>query len=358
MESISAIFDILESKRGCLDHLKFDSVKSRGRRYSDERYYWAAKLSADPFIGDQYKIEHSRAWRRLGDKTQVFSLPFNSNIRKRLSHVQEVAGLAALFAHFLGLNVELAVCIGKGHDIGHPPFGHVGERFIEWITGKKFDHADYGPVVLQEIERGGHLNLSFEVLEGIIFHDSSRLIPLDKPQEYALVRHCDKIAWVLHDISDSVRKGFIKKMPPEIAALGAIHQAREEQCVGRFLLECVEQGRVSFEDSIYAQLFQQAKRWLTENVYRKIDDGPRFGILEAVYSYLAKESQKEESKYFKIDPAIALSLLTDGECWRMYQAIIDNSEGSVENPGAVEIFPFIRDKKIDWEKPDLSWGIK
>ena len=198
---------------GPLQHLAFQNKMSKGRRFASEEDQdgWMFDfLKLDPFMIDQQKIESSKAMRRLNSKQQVFSMPVNKHIRNRMSHTIEVASLSALIAKSLGLNVDLCVSIAKAHDVGHPPFGHSGEKFIKTVTRKNFHHAVYGAILLQEIERNGKANFSFEVLEGITFH-SAEIIPGGKPQEYSVIRLADKIAYVSHDINDAIRTGKISK---------------------------------------------------------------------------------------------------------------------------------------------------
>ena len=348
------VIALLKENRGGLSHLAFNEAKSRGRKNKADSDSWMYEL-VEPFIIDQQKIELSKAWRRLAYKTQVFSLQFNPHVRTRLSHTQEVISIAALGAYILGLNVDLCVSIAKAHDVGHLPFGHVGERFMSHVTGNNFDHAAYGAVVLQEIERGGEANFSFETLEGVIYH-SGKAIPETKPEEYKLVYWADKIAYVSHDINDAVRKGFLGALPKKIILFGATQRERIKRCLLALLVESIETGRISFDHSFQARLFRAVREWLFENVYRKIDDAPCFNMLDAVYSFLERESRKEGSIFFGLDPAILLSLTTDWECWRFYQSLISNSQNPAADLGVSEIVSSLRGKKIDLKKPDFSFA--
>lgn len=352
---IDEIIVFLQKKKEGLGHLAFKDENSRGRRSPKDSDSWMCGL-ASPFVVDQQKIERSKAWRRLALKTQVFSLSLNSNLRTRLTHTHEVVATAAFIAKVLGLNVELCVSIAKAHDIGHVPFGHVGERFFEKKTGKKFDHASYGAVVLQEIERGGGLNASFEVLEGMTYH-SGKPIPREAPQEYRVVYWADK-HYLLHDIKDAQRKGLLRLLPEPINSLGDSHRARTRSLILALLDESVTLGRVSFEFSAEARALSFIKEWMFENVYRRIDDGPCLGVLDAVYNFLEKETRKEGSIFRGLNPATLLSLMTDGECWMIYQSLISNSSIDIAELGVAEIAGTLPADDLTREEPDFSWAEK
>ncbi|HRY52868.1 MAG TPA: HD domain-containing protein [Candidatus Portnoybacteria bacterium] len=351
--SEEAVF--LQKNKRALSYLAFDSAKTRGRKdKAQDNDSWLYGL-LDPFAVDQQKIERSKAWRRLSGKTQVFSLQLNPYVRTRQSHTQEVVSNAALIAQVLGLNIDLCVSIAKAHDVGHLPFGHAGERFMEEVVGRPFSHAIYGAIVLQEVERGGKANFSFEVLEGITYHSGGSW-PSALPQEYRVGYWADKIAYVSHDINDAVRKEMLRLPSSELANLGSTHRERTEKCLVALLAESAYSKKISFEYSNEAIAFQKVKDWLFENVYYKIDDGPCFSLLKTVYEFLYEETKKEESIFFNIDPVILLSLMTDWECKQLYESLISRLPNPAGGLGIVEIAPSIRGKKIDWESPDFSWA--
>ena len=310
------------SKPGPLHHLAFRSEMSKGRKWPKEEDEdgWMYSL-LEPFAVDQQKIEASKALRRLAQIKQVFCLKDNFYVRRRLTHTTEVVSPSALSAKILGLNVDLCVSIVKGHDVGHFPFGHTGERFVQTITGKNFRHSAYSTILLQEIERKGRANLSFEVLEGIIFH-SAKVIPEDKPQEYKIAKLGDKIAFVLHDTNDAVRMGLLSPNHTIINVLGKNHRERTRNCMVALLTESIRRGFVSFEQSEIAKYFWFTYEWMFENVYSKINDDAELEILNNIFILLKEKSQQEDSCIYACDPIVLLGLLSDKECIDVHQKIV------------------------------------
>src|SRR5688500_2940344 len=156
-----------------------------------------------PFQRDRDRIVHSRAFRRLKHKTQVFIAPEGDHYRTRLTHTLEACGIARNVARALGLNEDLTEAIGLGHDLGHPPFGHVGEAVLDaclrerWGSG--FRHNEHSLRVVEKIER---LNLTAPVRDGILRHTGD-----DPPAtlEGRIVRLVDRVAYINHDIDDAIR---------------------------------------------------------------------------------------------------------------------------------------------------------
>lgn len=347
---------------GPLAHLAFQNQMSKGRRFvseEDEDGWMFDFLKLDPFMIDQQKIESSKALRRLNLKQQVFATPMNKHIRNRMSHTVEVASLSALIAKTLGLNVDLCVSIAKGHDVGHLPFGHSGERFVRMVTGKKFHHAAYGAILLQEIERKGRANFSFEVLEGITLH-SAKSIPRNKPQEYAVVKLADKIAYVSHDLNDAIRMKILPENAPMPRLLGENQRKRVEKCVTSLLAESQEKGFISFECSEIAQSFWFLHEWMFKNIYARIDESEFFKILNEIFNIFLELSFQKSSVVFGCDPVILISLMSDDECLNLYDDLVffGGQKRVLNNLSLIEIMPTIRNKKIDWVTPDFSWAKK
>jgi len=344
------------SKPGPLGHLTFKDEMSKGRKWtaSEDEDAWMFNFF-EPFVVDQQKIESSKAWRRLEQKQQVFPAPINSHIRNRQTHTAEVASIAALIAKALGLNVDLCVSIAKAHDVGHFPFGHSGERFVRKKIGKNFHHSTYGAILLQEIERQGKANFSFEVLEGITFH-SAKFIPKSKPQEYSVVRYADKIAFVSHDINDAVRMKLLSEKN-EMNLLGKNQRERVKNCIIALLSESIRRGFVSFEQSDTAKNFWSLYDWMYENVYMKIDDADTFFILDKIYSMLENLCSQRFSGFHRCNPVILLSLMNDKDCINLFSSFVsfDDPQNILKNLSLNEIVPTIIGKEIDLFVPDFSW---
>jgi dGTPase len=165
-----------------------------------------------PFQRDRDRIVHSKAFRRLKHKTQVFVAPEGDHYRTRLTHTLEACGIARTVARALQLNEDLTEAIGLGHDLGHPPFGHVGEETLDAAlrdaAGDRFRHNEHSLRVVDVLERDGQgLNLTEQVRDGILNHTGSR-----KPAtlEGQIVKLVDRVAYINHDIDDALRAGILR----------------------------------------------------------------------------------------------------------------------------------------------------
>ncbi|MEA2225314.1 MAG: dGTPase [Solirubrobacteraceae bacterium] len=190
-----------------------------------------------PFQRDRDRIVHSKAFRRLTHKTQVFVAPRGDHYRTRLTHTLEVTTISRTVARALRLNEDLAEAIGLGHDLGHPPFGHIGEEVLDACLkerfGRDFRHYEHSLRVVDHLERdGAGLNLTGQVRDGIARHSSRA--PLPDTLEGRIVRVIDRVAYINHDIDDAVRAGLLREqeLPQEpIAVLGDSGSARIDALV-------------------------------------------------------------------------------------------------------------------------------
>jgi dGTPase len=189
-----------------------------------------------PFQRDRDRVVHSKAFRRLKHKTQVFISPEGDHYRTRLTHTLEAAGIARTVARALQLNEDLTEAIALGHDLGHPPFGHIGEAVLDACLGERygtrFRHNHHSLRVVERLEREGHgLNLTEQVRDGILHHTGdARPATL----EGRIVRLVDRIAYINHDIDDALRAGVLARdeLPAvEIAVLGETGSRRIDTLV-------------------------------------------------------------------------------------------------------------------------------
>ncbi len=190
-----------------------------------------------PFQRDRDRIVHSKSFRRLTHKTQVFVAPRGDHYRTRLTHTLEVTSISRTVARALRLNEDLVEAIGLGHDLGHPPFGHIGEEVLDSCLkerfGRDFRHYEHSSRIVEHLERGGlGLNLTEQVRDGIAGHSSRA--PLPQTLEGRIVRLIDRVAYINHDIDDAVRAGLLREqeLPGEpLAVLGHSGSARIDALV-------------------------------------------------------------------------------------------------------------------------------
>ena len=190
-----------------------------------------------PFQRDRDRIVHCKAFRRLAHKTQVFVAPLGDHYRTRLTHTLEVTTISRTVARALRLNEDLVEAIGLGHDLGHPPFGHIGEEALDACLrerfGREFRHYEHSLRVVDAIERDGKgLNLTEPVREGIARHSSKARLP--ETMEGRIVRVIDRVAYINHDIDDAVRAGLLdeRELPADaIDALGRTGSQRIDALV-------------------------------------------------------------------------------------------------------------------------------
>ena len=190
-----------------------------------------------PFQRDRDRIVHSKSFRRLTHKTQVFVAPRGDHYRTRLTHTLEVTSISRTVARALRLNEDLVEAIGLGHDLGHPPFGHIGEEVLDSCLkerfGRDFRHYEHSLRIVERLERGGAgLNLTEQVRDGIAGHSSRA--PQPRTLEGRIVRLIDRVAYINHDIDDAVRAGLLSEaeLPAEpLAVLGHSGSARIDALV-------------------------------------------------------------------------------------------------------------------------------
>lgn len=204
---------------------------------------------------DTDRIVHSKAFRRLMHKTQVFLNPEGDHYRTRMTHTLEVTRIAKTITRALGLNEDLAEAIAMGHDLGHTPFGHAGEAALTECWGRPFRHNEQSLRVVDILEKDGQgLNLCNEVREGIVGH-TGPLIP--KTLEGQIVRRADQIAYVNHDIDDAIRAGILtaEDIPRDIAAiLGENQRDRINTLVCDMIFTSREAGSICMTPQIQKAL--------------------------------------------------------------------------------------------------------
>jgi dGTPase len=249
-----------------------------------------------PFQRDRDRIVHCKAFRRLKHKTQVFIAPEGDHYRTRLTHTLEASGIARNVARALGLNEDLTEAIGFGHDLGHPPFGHIGEQVLDRCLqeryGVRFRHNEHSLRVVERLERDGRgLNLTVQVRDGILHHTGTGI---PATMEGRIVRVVDRIAYINHDIDDALRAGVIERsdLPAaEIDALGETSSARIETLVADLIERSDQAGDIVQGEDVGGAMLR-LRKFMFERVYLGPDaqsERPRIEhLLRALFHHYAE----------------------------------------------------------------------
>ena len=256
------------------------------------------------FMRDRDRIIHSKSFRRLKHKTQVFLSPEGDHYRTRLTHTLEVAQISRTVARALRLNEDLAEAIALGHDLGHTPFGHAGERALSEALGKPFNHNEQSLRVVRLLEKEGKgLNLTREVLDGILCHTGPKAADT---REGRIVRFADRIAYINHDIDDAVRAGVLSEndIPFDIKlALGSTHSRRIAALVNAMIDFGRETGEIGMDDKT-AAVMNDLRDFMFEEVYQnpvaKGEEGKSEAIVRYLYHHFAQDANRLPAEYWAI----------------------------------------------------------
>lgn len=272
------------------------AAESRGRVLPEEQ----CTVRTD-FQRDRDRIIHSKAFRRLMHKTQVFISPEGDHFRTRLTHTIEVSQIARTIARGAGLNEDLAEAIAMGHDLGHTPFGHSGEAVLNEVYSGGFHHNEQSLRVVDVLESGSSsrrgMNLTYEVRDGILCH-TGKALPVTP--EGQIVRVSDRIAYINHDIDDALRSGIITTddLPKEcIKVLGDTHKKRIDTLVRDMIENSYEkpQARLSEEktaamNELRSYMFQNV--YLNKNVKKAEDLSKVRTIITVLFTYFTEHPEK------------------------------------------------------------------
>ncbi len=247
------------------------------------------------FQRDRDRILHCKAFRRLKHKTQVFLSPEGDHYRTRLTHTLEVAQIARTISRALRLNEDLTEAIALGHDLGHTPFGHAGERALSHVSGIPFYHYEQSVRVAEKLEKDGKgLNLTKEVLNGIECHTKGEQA---FTPEGRIVRLSDKIAYINHDIDDAVRAGILtnEDIPVEIREeLGETHSSRINNMI-KAVISASSGDDIKMPESI-AERFEALHKFMFEAVYfnpvAKSEESKATDLIGGIYGFLRKHPEK------------------------------------------------------------------
>ena len=275
------------------------SAKSQGRSRSIE----PCGIRTD-FQRDRDRIIHCKSFRRLKFKTQVFLSPKGDHYRTRLTHTLEVAQVARTLARALRLNEDLAESIALGHDLGHTPFGHIGESTLNNLMPSGFRHNEQSLRMVERLENGGQgLNLTLEVRDGILNH-SGKVEPLTL--EGWCVRRADRIAYINHDIDDAIRADVLKEFElPRgcLKVLGQTHGERINTMIADIVETSADQPFVNMSDPV-REASENLRDFLFEKVYydgwRKEEEQRCDYILSALFTHFLKNPGQMPKEYVEI----------------------------------------------------------
>ena len=259
------------------------SMNTRGRLVEESK----CDIRTD-YQRDRDRILHSKAFRRLKHKTQVFISPEGDHYRTRLTHTLEVSQIARTIARALRLNEDLTEAIALGHDLGHTPFGHAGEKVLNEIHPGGFKHNEQSLRVVDILEDGKGLNLTYEVRDGILKHTGS-----SEPEtlEGKIVSFSDRIAYINHDIDDALRGGILEtsSIPVKcMEVLGYTHNQRINKMINDIITESMDRTDILMSTEV-KQATDELRRFMFEKVYigsaAKIEEKKAKNIIKGLYEY-------------------------------------------------------------------------
>ncbi|NLL40131.1 MAG: deoxyguanosinetriphosphate triphosphohydrolase [Clostridiales bacterium] len=256
------------------------------------------------FQRDIDRIVHSKAFRRLKHKTQVFLQPEGDHYRTRMTHTIEVVRISRTLARALRLNEDLTEAIAWGHDLGHTPFGHAGERALAKLCPEGFRHNEQSLRVVDLLEKNGiGLNLCMEVRDGILNHTGEQ-----EPStlEGKVVKIADRVAYICHDLDDAIRAGILsqKDIPPEIiTATGAEYSKRLDVIIHDIIQASFGKNDITLSPQMYF-VMESFRNFMYERVYynpiAKGEEKKVFGILEMLYNFYLKNHDKLPRDYISL----------------------------------------------------------
>ena len=312
------------------------SMDSRGRQILEEE----CQLRTC-FQRDIDRVIHSKAFRRLKHKTQVFLQPEGDHYRTRLTHTLEVSRTARTIARALQLNEDLTEAIALGHDLGHTPFGHAGERALNALMPQGFKHYEQSLRVVDRLEKNGQgLNLCYETRMGILNHTHGAP---DDTMEATVVRLSDRIAYMNHDLDDAMRAGIVlpEDVPIEVTTIIGTknsqrlnntitdlinHSGGGTVCMSKDMQEAIRVFHAFMYDAVY--LNQRAKG----------EEHKVTGIVEGIWNYYHKFPEQLPMDFHSIveteglDRAVCdyISGMTDGYCMEVYSKLFIPAAWSVK----------------------------
>jgi dGTPase len=256
------------------------------------------------FQRDRDRIVHAKAFRRLKEKTQVFVAPRGDHYRVRLTHTLEVAQIARTAARALGLNEDLTEAIALGHDLGHTPFGHLGEQALTPFLGRPFRHNEQSLRVVDHLENDGQgLNLTWEVRDGIVNHPWS--MPTPSAPEAQVVRFADRIAYVNHDVDDALRAEVVTEdeLPPgPLDVLGRTQAARINTLVWDLVATSEDAPEIALSEPVFGAM-DELRDFMFERVYLRAqarhEQDKAIGLVRALFAHYLEHPEDVPQEYHR-----------------------------------------------------------
>lgn len=272
------------------------AVNSAGRKVPEPQ----CDLRTD-FARDRDRIIHCKAFRRLKQKTQVFLSPQGDHFRTRLTHTLEVSQIARTVARALRLNEDLTEAIGMGHDLGHTPFGHAGERALDELCPHGFKHYEQSVRVVEKLEKDRHgLNLTYETINGIVTHTKG---DWSSNFEGQTVRHADRVAFLNHDIEDAITAGVMRQeeLPAEVTEVLGVSKSARITTLINALVNGFDSG--FHFDAPVQQAYDRLYDFMFERIYlntageAKAEEHKVFGLVESLYNYYTADADRLPAFY-------------------------------------------------------------
>ena len=280
------------------------SLNTKGRDRDEEQ----CDIRPD-YQRDRDRILHCKSFRRLKDKTQVFLTPEGDHYRTRLTHTLEVSQNARTIAKALRMNEDLVEAIALGHDLGHTPFGHAGERALNEVCPYGFEHNLQSVRTVEKLEKNGQgLNLTWEVKDGILNHQTDNM---PHTLEAKIVRLSDKIAYIHHDMDDAIRGGILTEaeVPKEIGdVIGYTTGERLDHFIHDIITTSFGTNDIAMSEPVHKAMVQ-IRQFMFERVYQnseaKSEEGKAEMLVKTLYQYYMK--------HVEVLPRDLLRMLEEGE---------------------------------------------
>ena len=335
MKTVADFF--LNREKELLSPYAFHTANTRGRLFPCEKSECRTE-----FQRDRDRILHSKSFRRLMHKTQVFFSPEEEHYRTRMTHTLEVTQIARIIARALGLNEDLTEAAALGHDLGHTPFGHAGEKAMQKCFSEDFTHYAQSLRVVDHLENDGKgLNLTFEVRDGIVNHTGKNMA---STLEGVIVKYADRIAYVNHDIDDACRAGILSvdDIPAEVSTvLGTTHSARINTLVTSVVIASENTNAIGMTEEV-GSVFDILRAFMYERVYTspiaKAEEEKAVELLCRLYDYFVEHPEKMPKLY--VD-----NIANDG----IARSVCDYISGMTDRY-AIELYRELFIPKV-WRKP-------